>query len=40
MKKLWKQFLEWLNFKTWVLLVEIENGVKIEELEKDYGTEK
>lgn len=34
MKKLWKQFLEWLNFKTWVLLVEIEK------LERDYGTEK
>jgi len=33
-KKLWKQFLEWLNFKTWVLLVEIEK------LERDYGTEK
>ena len=34
MKKVWKQFLEWLNFKTWVLLVEIEK------LERDYGTEK
>ena len=34
MKKLWKQFLEWLNFKTWVLLAEIH------EMERDYGEEK
>ena len=34
MKKLWKQFLEWLNFKTWVLLADID------EMERDYGKEK